>query len=108
MQFSDRQKEKIEQMIMNGEKMETIAREIGGGCTWQDIQKYCWESGAMSWQGSKKMISNRLKGFKTATTQSRREQLAAEIGRSVNYLYYCAKQMRQRILEVEQALQKIK
>ena len=108
MQFTDRQREKIEHMIMKGEKMDAIAQEIGGNCTWQDIQQYCWESGAMSWQGSKKMISNRLKKVKTATTQGERERLSAEIDESVSYLYYCAKQMRERILAVETALRKIK
>jgi len=108
MTFSNKQKQKIEHMIMKGEKMENIAKEIGGNCTWQDIQSYCWESGAMSWRGSKKMISNRLKKFKTATTQANREQLANEIEESVSYLYYCAKQMRERIMAVENALQKIK
>jgi DNA-binding ferritin-like protein (Dps family) len=108
MQFTTRQRDKIEHMIMKGEKMETIAQEIGGNCTWQDIQQYCWESGAMSWRGSKKMISNRLKKFKTATTQQERETLADEIDESVSYLYYCAKQMRERILAVEGALRKIK
>ena len=108
MTFTDKQKEKIEQMIMKGEKMENIAKEIGGNCTWQDIQQYCWESGAMSWQGSKTMISNRLKRFRDATKQANREQLADEIEKSVSYLYYCAKQMRERIMAVERALQKIK
>jgi len=108
MSFSKKQKEKIEHMIMKGEKMDKIAKEIGGNCTWQDIQQYCWDSGAMSWQGSKKMISTRLKKFKTATTQANRELLAEEIDESVSYLYYCAKQMRERIMAVEHALQKIK
>lgn len=108
MTFVDKQKEKIEHMIMKGEKMEKIAKEIGGNCTWQDIQRYCWESGAMSWQGSKKMISNRLKKFQIATKKAYREQLANEIKNSVSYLYHCAKQMRKRIMAVEHALQKIK
>ena len=108
MQFNDRQKQKIEHMITKGDKMESIAREIGGNCNWQDIQEFCWETGAMSWRGSKKMISNRLKRFKTATTQADREKLSVEIGASVHYLYYCAKQMRERIVAVEKALQKIK
>ena len=107
MQFTDRQKEKIRHMITKGDTMETIARDIGGACTWLDIQQFCWETGAMSWQGSKKMISNRLKRFKTASKQEEREMLAREIDESVSYLYYCAKQMRVRIVAVEAALQKI-
>lgn len=108
MTFTGKQKEKIKHMIMKGERMKKIAKEIGVNCTWQDIQRYCWESGAMSWQGSKKMISNRLKKFKNATTQASREQLANEIKDSVSYLYYCVKQMRELIKSVESALQKMK
>jgi hypothetical protein len=108
MNFTKRQKDKIVHMIGKGDKMETIAREIGGNCTWQDIQQFCWETGWMSWQGSKKMISTRLKKFKTASTQSTRAQLAKEIDESVGYLYYCAKQMRDRIVNVERALKLIR
>ena len=107
MQFTNKQKKKIEDMITKGETMDTIAKMIGGDCTWQEIQAYCWESGWMTWQGSKKIISNRLKRFKLASTQGERERLAAEIDDYVSYLYYCAKQMRNRIKSVEKALQKI-
>lgn len=107
MKFTDKQKRKITHMITKGEKMHRIAEEVGGNCTWQDIQQFCWETGFMSWQGSKKMISNRLKRFVGATTQTERNKLAAEIDDSVGYLYYCAKQMRERVVAVEKALQKI-
>jgi hypothetical protein len=108
MNFTKDQETTIEHMITKGDKMEAIAQAIGKGCTWQDIQEYCWANGAMSWQGSKKMISNRLKRFRTTSRQEDREQLAGEIADAVNYLYNCAKQMRSRILEVEKALKKIK
>ena len=107
MDFTDRQKTKITQMITRGEKMDAIAQVIGGNCTWQDIQQFCWESGYMSWRGSKMMISIRLKRFKAAGTQAERERLAAEIDEAVNYLYYCAKEMRSRIVTIEKALKHI-
>jgi hypothetical protein len=107
MDFTDRQKTKIIHMITNGEKIEKIAKEVGGNCTWQDIQQFCWETGYMSWQGSKKMISNRLKQFQTAGKQADRKRLANEIDESVSYLYYCAKEMRSRIVAVEKALKHI-
>lgn len=107
MNFTDRQKTKITHMITKGEKMDRIAKEIGGNCTWQDIQQFCWETGYMSWQGSKKMISTRLKRFETAGRQSDRKQLAKDIDEAVSYLYYCAKEMRSRIVAVEKALKHI-
>ncbi len=45
MNFSDKQKTKIIHMITKGEKLEAIAKAIGGNCTWTDIQQFCWESG---------------------------------------------------------------
>lgn len=107
MDFSERQEKKIIHMITKGEKMEAIARKVGRSCTWEDIQQFCWETGFMSWQGSKRMISTRLRKFATATKESERKKLAGEIDESVSYLYYCAKQMRSRIVEVEKALKKI-
>ena len=107
MDFTDKQKTKITLMITKGEKMDVIAKVIGGNCTWQDIQQFCWESGSRSWQGSKRMISTRLKLFKAAGTQAERERLAAEIDEAVSYLYYCAKEMRTRIVAIEKALKHI-
>ena len=107
MNFSDKQKTKITHMITKGAKIDAIAKAIGGNCTWPDIQQFCWETGYMSWQGSKKMISTRLKRFVNATTQSERKKLAKEIDESASYLYYCAKEMRTRIIAVEKALKLI-
>ena len=107
MDFTDKQKTKIIHMITKGERMHAIAKEIGGNCTWQDIQQFCWESGYMGWQGSKRMISNRLTRFKAAGTQAERVRLATEIDEAVSYLYYCAKEMRSRIVAVEKALKHI-
>ena len=107
MNFSEKQKTKITHMITKGEKMDAIAKAVGGKCTWQDIQQFCWETGYMSWQGSKKMISNRLRRFANATSQAEKKNLAKEIDESVSYLYYCAKEMRTRIVAVEKALKRI-
>ncbi len=107
MQFSEKQKTKIIHMITKGEKMQKIAEAIGGNCTWEDIQQFCWETGYMSWQGSKKIVSNRLKRFALAGTKAEREKLAKEIDKATSYLYYCAKEMRTRIVAVEKALKHI-
>jgi len=88
--------------------MHDISQAIGGGCTWKDIQEYCWQSGSMSWQGSKKIISNCLKKFPTAGTADERKALAAKIDERARYLYYLGKEMRDRVLEFEKAFEKIK
>ncbi len=108
MKFTSVQKSKIESLIKKGQTMHTIATTIGGGCTWTDIQEYCWQSGTMSWQGSKKIISNSLKKFQTAGTAAERGKLADRIDEQVAYLYYLGKEMRDRLVEVEKALDKIR
>lgn len=108
MTFSESQKAKVESLIKKGEAMYNIAQAIGGGCTWKDIQEYCWQSGTMSWQGSKKIISNCLKKLPTAGTADERRALAIKIDGQAKYLYYLGKEMRDRVLEVEKALEKLK
>jgi hypothetical protein len=103
MKFTSDQAAKIANLINKGEKFHVIAKKLGGGCTWQDIQAFCWQTGEMSWQGSKKMISSRLKKLPTATTRPAREQLAKEIAERVDYLYYCAKDMKERLDTFEKA-----
>ncbi|MCH8968183.1 MAG: hypothetical protein IIA66_03580 [Planctomycetes bacterium] len=61
----------------------------------------------MSWQGAKKIVSNRLKSFALAGTKTERQKLAKEIDEATSYLYYCAKEMRTRIVAVEKALKQI-
>jgi hypothetical protein len=97
MEFTNEEQDKIANLITKGEKFQVIAKKIGGGCSWQDIQAFCWQSGNMSWQGSKKMISSRLKKLATAGTRAEREQLAAAIRERVDYLYYCARGMKEKI-----------
>src|SRR5438067_438666 len=107
MQFTDTQAAQIVSMINKGEKFYVIAKKIAGGCTWQDIQAFCWQTGEMSWQGSKKMISSRLKKLPTATTKQEREQLGQEIAQRVDYLYYCAKDMKDRLDQYERLAAKL-
>ena len=107
MQFTDVQAAQIAGMINKGEKFYVIAKKIGKGCTWQDIQAFCWQTGEMSWRGSKKMISSRLNRLPTASTRQEREQLASEIAKRVDYLYNCAKAMKDRLDALEKAAAKL-
>ena len=87
--------------------MYAIAQAIGGNCTWTDVQVYCWQTGKMSWQGSKTIITNSLKKLPTATTEKERKDLAETIKKNVNYLYYLGKGMRGRVVEITKLLKKI-
>jgi len=107
MQFTDDQAAQIVGMINRGEKFYVIARKIGKGCTWQDIQAFCWQKGEMSWQGSKRMISTRLNRLPTAGQREEGERLAEEIRQRVHYLYHCAKAMKDRLDVLEKAVAKV-
>jgi hypothetical protein len=106
MEFTQEQQDKIANLITSGNKFQLVAKKIGGGCTWQDIQAFCWQSGNMSRQGSKKMVSSRLKKLANAGTRAEREQLTAEIKERVDYLYYCARDMKDKIRAFEKAAAK--
>ena len=107
MTFTLEEEDKIANLINKGEKFQVIAKKVGRGCTWQDIQAFSWESGNMSWQGSKKMISSRLKRLATAGTRAEREKIATEIKERVDYLYYCARDMKDKLAAFEKAASRL-
>jgi hypothetical protein len=107
MNFTPEEEQKIANLINKGEKFQVIAKKIGRGSTWQDIQAFSWQSGNNSWQGSKKMISSRLKRLATAGTRAEREQITKEIKGRVDYLYNCARDMKDKLGAFEKAASKL-
>ncbi|MCB9357514.1 MAG: hypothetical protein H6505_02985 [Calditrichaeota bacterium] len=89
------------EMITQGETFDKIAAKLDNKHNWTVIQEYCWSTDKMSWQGSKKMISNRTKKL---SANASREQLVMlqEIDQRVQYLYNCAKAMKQKLDELGQ------
>jgi hypothetical protein len=108
MEFTPQEQESIIALIKKGDRFDKVAKAIGGHCTWQDVQAFCWQTKQWSWQGSKKVISTRLQSLRSATKREDRENLAAEIDERVSYLYNCAKEMKARIDEIEKFLAKYK
>ncbi len=108
MEFTQEEQKKIIGLIKKWNRFDKIAKAIGGHCSWQDIQEFCWKTKQWSWQGSKKMITTRLKKLRTATKQEYRGALTEEIDERVNYLYNCAKEMKARIDDFEKFISKYK
>jgi len=104
MALTTQQQETIDSMIMAGKTFDPVTKELGGNVTWVDIQRYTWESGNMSWQGSMKMISTRLKKLRTATKERERANLAEEIRARAKYLYNCVKAMRGKLEKIKKAV----
>ena len=104
MALTKQQQETIDRMIMAGKTFDAVAKELGGNVSWVDIQQYAWESGNMSWQGSMKMISTRLKKLRTATKESERVKLGNEVQARAKYLYNCAKAMRDKLEKIEKVM----
>ena len=104
MALTKQQQETIDRMIMAGKTFDAVAKELGGNVSWVDIQQYAWESGKMSWQGSKNIISRRLKRLADAGTRDERIKIASEVKERVDYLYNCAKAMRYKLEKIERVV----
>ncbi len=57
------------------------------------VQAVLWEQGTLSLQGSKSLISRRLRSLRTATRQQDRKELVRDVQAQVDYIYYAAKQL---------------
>jgi len=106
MEFTKEEQETIVKLIRKGARFDKIVTAVGGHCSWQDIQAFCWQTKEMSWQGSKGMISRRLTKLEHAGKKEDRVRLASEIDERVSYLYNCAKEMKARLDEVEKFMKK--
>ena len=104
MSFSKPQEKKIEKLLMAGKSFDEVAKTIGGNHHWTDIQFYAWESGAMSWRGSKKMISSRLKKLVSEGKRAERQKLVKEIDERVKYLYNCSKAAKTKLDKIKKAV----
>jgi hypothetical protein len=108
MKFTDEQRRKIDSLVKKGTPMWKIADLIGNGCRWTDIQAHCWETGTMSWQGSKRIVSNGLRKMAASNCAKERQELSVKIDEQVKFLYYLGKEMRDRLVNVEKAIDKLK
>ena len=93
----------VEKMITAGSTFDEIVKKFGGKYHWTDVQAYAWGSGKMSWRGSKKMISTRLKKLRAKATLPSDQAAIDEINVRITYLYNCARALQAKL----EAIQKV-
>lgn len=93
----------IEKMITAGSTFDEIVKKLKNRYHWTEIQAYAWGSGKMSWRGSKKMISTRLKKLRGKMTSSQDQASIDEINMRITYLYNCARALQTKL----EAIQKV-
>ncbi len=68
------------------------------------VQRLLWDKGTLPWQGSKAIITRRLRSLRTATRRESRDELVEAVKEQVDYLYYAATQLRARLDKVKKSI----
>ncbi len=68
------------------------------------VQRLLWDNGTLPWQGSKAIITRRLRSLRTATRRESRDELVEAVEEQVDYLYYAATQLRDRLDKVKKSI----
>ncbi len=85
------QKTRISRMALSGRSIVEIAErhKLDFGV----VQAVLWEQGTLTLQGSKSLISRRLRSLRAATRQEDRAALVRDVQAQVDYIYYAAKRL---------------
>ena len=89
--MNDEQKAKAVQMVKQGKTIVSISRELG--LEWAEVSECVHSEGALSFQGAKSRITNRLNKLRTEKDTTKREQLVDEVSNLFNYIYFSGKDM---------------
>ena len=87
--------EQVERMIREGKTIVQVCNALG--LEWPDVAEYLHSVDKRSWRGAKVVITNRLKGLVKETDPEKREKLAAEADKWVDYLYYDGKRLGEQV-----------
>lgn len=93
--MDDFQKEQIEKMVQEGKTIVEVCDELG--LEWRGVADYLHSVDKRSWLGAKKVITLRLKSLVKESDPKKREDLAAEADKWVDYLYYDGKRLGQQV-----------
>ncbi len=87
----------IEQMAGEGKTIAQISKELS-------LDYWLVWNHARSWQGTKWVITNRLKRLEKEQDQTTREQMVREVAECVDYFYYQGKRLGGQIERARKAL----
>ena len=91
--------EKANKMARQGRTVTEISEELG--ISWHEARSYLK---ATSWHGAKMKITHRLKRLAKESDPEKREKLACEAGRYVDFLFDSAKHLRGQVDTARKAL----
>lgn len=69
------------------------------------VQTLLWQSGTLPWQGSKVIISRRLRSLRAATKRPDRDRLVGELKEQVDYLYTAARRLQRQLDKVKNVVE---
>lgn len=96
------QREQMSQMALAGRSIVEIAKKYK--LDYGVVRTVLWQQGTLSWQGSKTIITSRLRALRTAGRRDRRAELAKDIKEEVDYLYYAARQLQTQLDKVKKSI----
>ena len=85
------QEKQVLQMVGEGRTIVQICENLD--LEWKDVAQYLYSVDKTSWLGAKRIISKRLKSLEKQNDASARIKLAEEADKWVDYLYYSAKRL---------------
>ena len=101
-------------MPLNDQQIETACQKASEGWTIEDIRKYLElpEDGGWrevrkhvdSWLGTKTQITNRLNALAEEPDVTKRNELKGELEERINFIYYQAKDVAEKIALIREAL----
>ncbi len=94
----------IQELASQGKTIVQICRALG--LHWSDVRSYLRSVDKRSWRGAKVVITNRLKKLALEADPKKRQHLADEADRWVDYLYSDAKRLGDEVDQVRKALQR--
>lgn len=101
MQLNDQQIHTANVMASEGHTIESIRKHLGlsedGG--WQEVRRH-----VDSWLGTKNQITNRLNALADEPDPDRRQELKRELQERINFIYYQAHDVADKIFRIREAL----
>ena len=101
MTLNNQQIQTVHQMASEGRTIEAIRQHLGlpeyGG--WREVRGH-----VDGWLGTKVQITNRLNALAAESDATKRNELKAELEERINFIYYQAKDVADKIANIRQAL----
>ena len=104
--MTDAEIEKIEQMVSEGETIVRICKTLN--LEWPDVSKYLKTVDKKGMRGAKVVITNRLKSLEKQNDASARLKLAKEADKWVDYLYYAAMRLGDKVEQTRRDVDRVR